>query len=374
MVRPLRFLVAPDKFKGSMDAAAAARAICEGIGNVLPDAVFQVVPLADGGEGTAEAFVSIGRGVRRPTNVEDALRRPIDSSFVELADGRGAVIEMAAAAGLVHLRPEERNPLWATTFGVGQLMSLALQRGAKELWIGLGGSATNDGGAGLAAALGWSFHDQNGEPFFPFPAELHRLAALTPPTSSPSFRCVALADVSNPLLGPNGATAIFGPQKGVTRETAGILENSLTRLADVASETLGRDHRATSGAGAAGGTGFGLLTFCNAEIRSGFEVIAELSQISEAVEWADWIITGEGSLDRQSISGKGPVGLARMGRAAGKMTAAFAGRVETDEALSAEFDAIHVITPPGLPLRQALSDGPSLLRAAAEEFAKSLTS
>ncbi len=335
----MRILIAPDKFKGSLGARAVGEALAAGVREALPAAEVEICPLADGGEGTAEVicFALAAEWVPCPTH--DALGRPVESGYGWVASSRRAIMEMSAAAGLFRLTAEERDPLRASTHGVGEMVRAAAERGAKEIILGLGGSATNDGGFGLARALGYRFFAADGRELAGPVAELEELARITSPDDLQLPPIVAACDVRNPLLGSDGATRTFGPQKGATPEKMEILERALTRLAEVAAATFGCDHRAAPSAGAAGGLGFGLLTFCEAEVRSGFEVVAELIGLREKIARAAIIITGEGKLDRQTLSGKAPAGVAQLARAAGKRVFAVVGQAE-DKEPGELFDAV----------------------------------
>jgi len=344
----MRILIAPDKFKGSLGAEAVGEAIARGIRAAQPAAEIEVVALADGGEGTAEAICRGAGGEWINCAAHDALGRALTCRYAWLAATRLAVMEMSAAAGLVQLVPIERDPMCASTFGVGEMLRAATERGAVQIIIGLGGSATNDGGLGLARVLGFRFYGEKNRKL-EAAGDLLALARIESPDDLRLPSIVAACDVSNPLLGPNGATRTFGAQKGATSEQLDILERALARLAEVAAQTFQRDNRDTAGAGAAGGLGFGLLTFCGATIRSGFDVVAETIALRTKIERADIVITGEGKLDRQTLAGKGPAGVARMARALQKPIFAIVG-VATDEAdVRQLFDGIATLddTSPG---------------------------
>ena len=364
----MRILIAPDKFKGSLGAGDVARAIATGIRGALPAAEIELVALADGGEGTSNAIQSARDGEWIDCYAHDALGRPITARYAWLSESRLAVIEMSAAAGLAQLAPNERNPLEASTFGVGEMLRDAFARGAGEIILGLGGSATNDGGSGLARALGFRFLGSDGQVLEGPVSELVELARIGLPNELSLPSIIAACDVDTPLLGPRGATRTFGPQKGATSPQLEILERALTRLADVAAVTFGFDHRETPGAGAAGGLGFGLLTFCGAQIRSGFEVVADAIRLREKIKQADIVITGEGKLDRQTLAGKAPAGVARMARAEGKMVCAIAGQASEDPEVRRLFDAVIALDDTSENYRAT----PALLqeraRALAEEF------
>jgi glycerate 2-kinase len=323
----MRIMIAPDKFKGSLAARAVAEAIAAGVRSALPGAEIEVLAIADGGEGTAEAIQLARGGEWIDCPVHDALGRPITARYVWLADSARAVIEMSAAAGLSRLAPNERDPTRATTFGVGEMILGATRRGAREIIMGIGGSATNDGGFGMARALGFRFLNRTGEELGDTVPALLGLDRIASPNELELAEITAASDVTNPLLGPQGATRTFGPQKGATGDQIEILERSLERLAGVCLRSLGRDFKETPGAGAAGGLGFGLLTFCQAGIRSGFDVVSEAVGLKEKIAESDIVITGEGKLDKQTLAGKGPAGVAQMARAASKRVFAIVGQV-----------------------------------------------
>jgi len=336
----MRILIAPDKFKGSLGAGAVAQGIAAGIRQALPGAEIEVVALADGGEGTAEAIQLAGGGEWIDCPVHDALGRPIIARYVWLEKARRAVMEMSAAAGLFRLAPEERDPTRATTFGVGEMILAATRRGAHEIIMGIGGSATNDGGFGMARALGFRFLNRAGAEIGAEVPALLELDRIESPNDSHFPAIVAASDVTNPLLGAEGATRTFGPQKGATPGQLEILERALARLAEVATGSLGCDFRITPGAGAAGGLGFGLLTFCGATIQSGFEVVAEAIGLREKIAWSQIVITGEGKLDQQTLAGKGPAGVAQLARAAGKRVFAIVGQSPNESKARALFDDV----------------------------------
>ncbi len=334
----MRIAVAPDKFKGSLGAAAVGFHLAAGLRAAWPDAEIQIVPVADGGEGTAEVLRDALDGVNVRCAAHDALGKEITAGYAWIANARIAVLEMSAAAGLAQLSPNERNPLSASTFGVGEMLRDALAHGAENILMGLGGSATNDGGFGLARALGFRFLDAQENEISSI-LGLENLARFERPNESTWPALTALADVRNPLLGPRGATRTFGPQKGATPEMIEALERALTRFADVVAPDS-RNFRDLPGAGAAGGLGFGLRAFCGAELRPGFEVMAEAIGLRRTLRNADYIVTGEGSLDRQTLDGKAPAGIARLAREMGKPVFAIVGRASDDPAVRALFDGV----------------------------------
>ncbi len=367
----MRIVVAPDKFKGSLSAPEAADAIETGFRLVFPDFEAIRLPIADGGEGTAELFREALHGELIESATTDPLGQPITAAYTLLPDREEAVIDMSAASGLSLLVANERDPASTSTRGTGLLVQDAINRGARHVLIGLGGSATNDAGAGLAASLGYQFLDAGGHPIDPVPSTFQKIARIVPPTTPLPVRITALSDVTNPLLGPRGATRTYGPQKGATNLDE--LEAALTHLANIATRDLGHNHSETPGAGAAGGLGYGLLTFLNAEIRPGFDACAELFDIHRHLAAADLVITAEGRLDPTTAEGKGPAGIARLARDAGKPVIAFAGHLDHHDSLHRTFDACIPITPHPMDLDAAMADAAILLSRAAERVARLLS-
>ena len=381
----MRVLVAPDKFKGSLSAQEAAAAIAEGWRAGSPsslDLEFSCRPVADGGEGTAEVICEALGGSWVSCTVRDPLGRPVAAKYALISQGavRTAVLDMSEASGLWRVAPDERRVERQSTYGTGEMLAHALRcSGADRVVIGLGGSATNDGGMGLAAALGFRFLDNSGLGLEPVPANLPRLQRLMPPPelSWISGRVVAAMDVFNPLLGERGATRVYGPQKGLVGETEiRVLEAGLGRLADVVADWRKDDLRDRPGAGAAGGLGFGLMAFCGAEVRRGFDEVAELLRLSEVVSRSDLIITGEGSLDAQTLEGKAPAGVARLARHFGKPCVAFAGRVDpaARSLLLEHFAEITALADGTISEAEAIRRAPELLRARAAELSSRWTS
>jgi glycerate kinase len=364
----MRILVAPDKFKGSLDARAVAENIAIGLREVLSDADVVIMPVADGGEGTARTISQACGGEEISCPARDALGREIEAKYFWLADPRTAVMEMSAAAGLWRIAPEERDLLRADTFGVGEMIKDASGRGAREILIGLGGSATNDGGFGVAQALGFRLLANEHE--VERPGDLVHLVRINKPAHPVPTAIVAAVDVRNPLLGSRGATRTFGPQKGGTPDQLGILENGLKRLADVVANDLGSDVRDTPGAGAAGGLGFGLMSFCGASIKSGFDVVSEFIGLRHAIARTDIVITGEGRLDEQSLEGKAPAGVARLAREAGKRVFAIAGSASDSSAARALFDAVLVLARPPITSEESIARVAELLQERARELAR----
>ncbi len=342
----MRILVAPDKFKGSLGARAVAENIALGLREALPDAEITLLPVADGGEGTAAAICAAAHGDWQTCRVHDPLGRVVDARYGTLPGGATAVMEMSEASGLWRLSPNECNPVRASSFGTGQMILETARRGAREIIIGLGGSATNDGGFGLARALGYRFLNPDGEDLTGNVTDLLCLARICPPPGLELPKITAACDVRNPLLGARGATRVFAAQKGATPAQIETLEMALTRLADVASASSGQRRRDVPGAGAAGGLGYGLIAFCGAELRPGFELVAEQIGLEEAVQAADVVITGEGRLDAQTAEGKAPAGVAQMARRLGKKCYAIVGEMEDAPELRGLFDRIVVLGGP----------------------------
>lgn len=320
----MKVVVAPNPYKGSLGAPAAAAAIARGIRAEWPDAEIVEVPVADGGEGTVEALVAAGGGELVAAVVEGPLGAPVEAEFGVLDGGRTAVVELASSSGLPLLSPPERDPLRASTYGFGQLLDAARKRGAGRIIAGIGGSATNDAGAGMAQALGARLLDAEGKELPRGGAALARLAAIDTSRMDPGWRDVSVevaVDVTNPLCGPDGASAVYGPQKGADGDMVKELDAALGRFA----ELIGRDIAEAPGAGAAGGAGAGLMYFLGARLRRGAPLVIEAAGLDRALEGADVCVTGEGRVDGQSAYGKGPVEVARRARAAGVPVVLIAG-------------------------------------------------
>lgn len=373
----MRIVVAPDSFKGSLSAAGAAAAIARGLGAVLPDAEVITLPMADGGEGTVDAFLALLGGLRKTVTVRDPFDRPVEAGFGWMPDARLAVIEVAAASGLPLLAGERLDPLRASTFGTGQLVRAALDLGAQAIILGLGGSATVDGGTGFLEALGARFLDADGRPLRGSGGALPRIARVDLAGLDGRLRQVAITsacDVTNPLLGPAGAVRVFGPQKGADAAGQEVLEAGMARYADAVCAAVGRDARATAGTGAAGGLGFALAGVLGADLASGFTLLAELGRLREVIVSADLVVTGEGRLDTQSLGGKVPVGVARLAAPAGVPVVAFAGSLAGDADVFRREGitlALPIVDAP-MPLERAMADAEALLERAAGRFAGAL--
>ncbi len=335
-------LIACDKFKGTLTAAEACEAVAAGVLAIWPEARCVLRPMADGGEGTSAVICEALGGEWHEAEVCGPLGEPVRAGFALLPGTGTAVIEMSEASGLKLVPVGQRNPWASNTAGTGQLMRRAMALGAQRLVVAIGGSATNDGGSGMAWALGYRFLNGDGEGVEPCPGNLREVVRIVAPGGLELPVVVAACDVTNPLLGPEGATAVYGPQKGVTGDLMAQYEAGLAHLADLVERDLGVDWRLAPGAGAAGGLGFGLMSFCGAETRPGFDLVAEVTGLEEAVREADLVITGEGCLDAQTMHGKGPVRVAEMARRHGKPVAGVGGMVDgaAEAALRTQFDAL----------------------------------
>jgi glycerate kinase len=369
----MRFVIAPDSFKGSASAREVAQAIAEGLKAALPDAVCDLVPMADGGEGTVDALVAATGGRIVSVRVTGPLGEPVDAFFGILGDGETAVIEMAAAAGLHLVPPEKRNPMVTTTYGVGELMRAALDAGCRRLIIGIGGSATNDGGAGMAQALGVRLLDEQGNEIGFGGGALERLARLDLSDFDRRVwdaEILVACDVTNPLTGPNGASAVYGPQKGATPEMVRQLDANLRHYAAVLQRDLGVEVETVAGAGAAGGLGAGLLAFCRAQLRQGVELVIHAVRLPERVQKADLIITGEGCLDFQTGFGKVPHGVAQVAKRYGKSVIALVGQLGEGAERCRQWgiDACFPILSKPMSEQEAMANAIPLLRRAAEEL------
>lgn len=313
----MRVVIAPDSFKGSLSASLVARAIATGVGKACPGCVIEEIPIADGGEGTLEAMVAARQGEYRTYTVRGPLGVPTAAQLGLLDDGKIGVIEMAQASGLLLVAPEQRNPLLTSTYGTGELMRAALDLGCRELIITIGGSATNDGGLGMLAALGAKFYDADGNELEPVGGSLPHLARIDIAELDPRLsncHITIASDVTNPLCGPLGATAVFGPQKGATPDMVEVLDQGLRNFAQATLVATGVDVLDLPGAGAAGGLGAALMAYAGGGMRSGIDVVLDTIGIDSHLAAADLVFTGEGRMDEQTAHGKAPVGLARRAR------------------------------------------------------------
>ncbi|MCX7795190.1 MAG: glycerate kinase [bacterium] len=346
----MKILVAPNAFKEALSAKDAGEAIKGGLLKALPNSDITVLPIADGGDGTIEVLVEATKGQFIEKEATGPLGERIKAKFGILGDGKTAVIEMARSSGLALVPKDKRNPAITTTYGVGELIREALDRGAKRILVGIGGSATNDGGAGMAQALGAKLLDKEGKEL-PFGGlALKELASIDMSNFHPLAKeceVIVMADVKNPLCGPEGASYVYGPQKGGTKELIEELDKALFNFAQIVKRDLGKDILNLPGSGAAGGLGGGLVAFLNAQLRPGIDVVLETLKIEEKLEGIDLVISGEGKIDGQTIFGKGPAGIAKKAKERSIPVILLGGAVDEDaEVLIKEglVDALFSIT------------------------------
>lgn len=352
------FVLAPDSFKGSLTAKEVCLAMEKGIKKALPIAECISVPMADGGEGTVQSLVDATGGRIYELDVTGPLGDPVKSFYGIMGDGKTAVIEMASASGLHLVDETTKNPLITTTYGTGQLVKACLDKGIENIILGIGGSATNDGGAGFAQALGVSLKDKEGNEL-PFGgaalSRLHTVDISGLDARLKDVRIEVASDVSNPLYGENGAACVFGPQKGATHGMVCLLDEALRHYSVIIKEQLGKEVAYTAGAGAAGGLGAGLLAFTNARMRRGVDIIIEYTNLREVIKKADYVFTGEGGIDFQTKFGKTPYGVAQVAKSENKKIIAIAGYLGKDiETLYDMFDAIFGIMPGVMTMPEAI--------------------
>ena len=383
----MKIVVALDSFKGSLTAVQACDIVAEAIRSAVPGVEVVTKPMADGGEGTAAVLMAAagGRWVSRMV-MGPLPEMEVEAGFVWLPDNRTALVEMATASGLPLLRLQQRTPLKTTTYGTGQLIQAALDHGANHILLAIGGSATVDGGAGAARALGWKFLTKEGEEIGFGGGQLARIVKIVAPTRSVPARASeeaphgvttdvaveVLCDVDNPLCGEHGAARVYGPQKGATPEMVEQLDARLVHLARVVKEQLGRDIACLPGAGAAGGLAAGAVAFMNARLVPGIDAIMSQTRLAQAVAGADWVVTGEGSFDEQSLHGKVVTGVTRVARAAGAKIVVCAGqvRLEPGRYRQAGIEAAVACMEPGMELDYAIAHSAELLDGAARRFAR----
>ena len=365
----MRFVVAPDSYKGSVSALGVAEAMERGILRVFPSADVCKVPIADGGEGTVEALVTATGGLRRYTEVCGPVGERISALWGVLGDGKTAVIEMATASGLPLVTREKRNPLKATSYGTGELIRAALDAGLRKIIIGIGGSASNDGGVGMARALGIRFTSDNGEELPEGGAALIGLKKIHLSGLDPRLletEITVACDVDNPLCGPRGASTVFGPQKGATPEMVAELDLALGHFALCAREATGRHMAELPGAGAAGGLGAGLMFFTSAILKPGVEIVLDAVGFSAVVKDAAFVITGEGRTDFQTAFGKAPVGVAKVAKQYDVPVFCLSGGLGkgADDVLAQGIDAVMSICDRPLSLEECMSTGDALIESA----------
>lgn len=370
----MKIVIAPDSFKGSLNAPQVCDAIANGVRRVVPEAEIVAIPMADGGEGTVDALVAATNGQLRTVTVHGPLDDDIDASYGLLGDSRTAVIEMAAAAGLPAVPIDRRNPLRTTTYGVGQLITDALEQGCRSFIIGIGGSATNDCGTGMAQALGVRFRDKNGDIIAdPMTGGLcgrvEYMDVSQMPDSIAESKFVVACDVENPLLGPQGATCIYGPQKGADQGGLKTLEANMAHVIEVIEQETGRSVRDCPGAGAAGGLGAGLMAFLNAKLEGGIDIVMRESRFAEKIADASLIITGEGAIDGSTVFGKTISGIADQAGKQAIPVIVLAGTIgpNADEVLKIGVTAILSVCNGPMTLDEACHHAPILLADTAEQ-------
>ncbi|VVP83578.1 Glycerate 2-kinase [Pseudomonas fluorescens] len=371
----MKIVIAPDSFKDSLSAQGVADAIALGLREVWPDAQLIKFPMADGGEGTVDSILAACGGERQRLEVRGPLGEQANATWGWLPDSHTAIIEMAEASGLQLVPVDKRDACISSTYGTGELIRAALDEGAQRIILAIGGSATNDGGAGAMQALGVKLFDAQGQPLAPGGLALAQLFRIDLSDIDPRLADVRFdiaADVNNPLCGPHGASAIFGPQKGASPEQVQLLDHALSHFADHCAKALNKDVRDEPGSGAAGGLGFAAKAFLGAQFKAGVEVVAELIGLEADIKGADLVITGEGRFDAQTLRGKTPFGVARFAKQQGVPVIVIAGTLGEDyQALYAHgIDAAFALVSGPMTLEQACSDAPRLLRERASDIAR----
>lgn len=366
----MKIVLAFDSFKGNMSAREVCEIAAEGIRSVHPDAETVILPMADGGEGTAEAMMSALGGEWIPMTVTGPLpHMRVEAGYAWLPEDKTAVVEMAVASGLPLLKPEERDPINATTFGTGELIKAAVEKGAEKILLTVGGSATVDGGTGAAEALGWTI------PGFGVSAEaLAKVEKIESPENLDLPEIDVLCDVTNPLCGPNGAAQVYGPQKGATPEQVKELDSRLWKLSEQVFQCLEKEVHDLPGAGAAGGLAFGAVAFMGGKLVPGIDTVMETVGLAGALKGADWVLTGEGKFDSQSVQGKVVDGVQRLSKAAGAKTGVIAGCVLLPEAewRAAGVEWVQTLQPDGMSTEESIARSRELLFEAAASFARGL--
>ncbi|MGP4107737.1 glycerate kinase [Virgibacillus sp. L01] len=374
----MKIVIAPDSFKESMSALTAANAIENGFKKIIPKATYVKVPMADGGEGTVQSLVDTTNGKIISETVTGPAGYPVEAFYGLTGDGEEtAVIEMAAASGLHLVQYENRDPLTTTTKGTGELILAALDFGVKHLIIGLGGSATNDGGAGMAQALGASLLNSDGLPIDFGGGELNKIHSIDTTNLDPRLQEVQVdvaCDVDNPLTGDHGASAVFGQQKGATEEMITTLDQNLTHYAQILKRDLSKDVEKIAGSGAAGGLGAGLLAFLEADLKRGIDIVIDAVDLEEHMEHATLVITGEGKIDNQSIYGKTPIGVAKIAKKQHVPVIGLAGSLGEDYQVVYDhgIDALYSIVPSAVPLETALANAEQYTEQLAENIARTI--
>ncbi|VEU80282.1 glycerate kinase [Haploplasma axanthum] len=375
----MKIVIAPDSFKGSLTAKEASQAIHDGFIKVFPNAEYVLVPMADGGEGTVQSLVDATNGKLLEKKVCGPLEKTVTAKYGILGDGKTGVIEMAEASGIGYVTKETKNPLVTTTYGTGELIMACVEQGVKKIIIGIGGSATNDGGSGMAEALGVKFLDKNGNQIPRGGGGLSKLDRIDMSNIDPRLKDVELiiaSDVTNPLCGEKGASHVFGPQKGATKEMIQILDSNLKHYADVIKKQLGKDVADVPGTGAAGGLGAGLLVFTNSKMQKGIDIVVNYVKLEEKLRNAKLCVTGEGGIDFQTQFGKAPFGVAQAAKKVSKdlPVIAIAGSLgrEYQELYDKGFDAIFGTIEQVQPLEEVIAAAKESLIRTAENVARAI--
>jgi glycerate kinase len=370
----MKVVVVMDSFKGSLSAEQACQIIAEAIKTAVPETEVIIKPMADGGEGTAKAIMIAGG---RGQWIKKAVTGPlpdmkVEAGFVWFEDEKAALVEMAIASGLELIRADNRNPMKTTTYGTGELIAAAAKCGAKKILLAIGGSATVDGGTGAAVALGWKFLDENGKELAGCGGNLSKIRKIIRSANPIKVEMQVLCDVDNPLCGENGAAKVYGPQKGATPEMVGQLDAGLAHLAKIIKEQLGYDVIDIPGAGAAGGLAAGAIAFMNGRLVSGIETVMTQSRLKESLADADWVITGEGRFDSQSLRGKVISGIVRLAKTTGVRVGVLAGQVSLGQGEYQKFGVADAIgcKDDKMMLEYAIKHSEQLLAEAAKKFAK----
>lgn len=371
----MKVVIAPDSFKECLAASDVAAAIAKGWQDIFPDDEVICHPMADGGEGSINAILHVIKGEFCIDQVNDPLGRPIKAHWAWFPNNKAAIIEMAEANGLQCLTSDERNPMLASSYGTGQLILKALEKGAKVIILTIGGSATNDAGVGMMSALGVKFLDSRGQPINTGGAALSQVAAIDDSLVHPKIgqtKFLVASDVNNPLCGKKGASVIFGAQKGATEQQIAILDSALGHFATICQNKYFRDERSFAGAGAAGGLGFAAKLFLNAEFKPGVELIAQITQLEKNMQNADLVITGEGQIDKQSVMGKTPIGVAKLAKKQNIPVIAIAGTLgkEYEVVYQAGIDAAFSLIASPMSLEEAKFEANNLLMKRASDIAR----
>ncbi len=374
----MKIVIAPQEFKESLKGIEIARAMREGIQRVWPNAETELLPVADGGDGTLQSLVDASQGRIEIQEVNDPLGRPIKAEWGVLGNDDNVVIEMARASGLALISPQERNPLIASTYGVGELILAALDAGHRRIIIGIGGSATNDGGSGMAQAIGVRFLDSNGEQLPPGGAALSQLHTIDTSSIDPRLAETYIdvaCDVNNPLCGETGASAIFGPQKGATPDDVEFLDQALARYGEIIERDTGRKVAHLPGAGAAGGLGAGLMAFTNAQLRPGADIVIDALQLRKRLQNAALVIVGEGQTDRSTVFNKAPVAVASIAAEHNTPVIVISGSLGEGYELVLEhgIDAAFSILPRCMTVEDAIADTARLVADTTEQVARAIS-